>query len=425
VSVSPPSRRSLLAALGPGLVFAGAAVGVSHLVQSTRAGASYGLSLVAFVVFANIVKYPAFRFGAHYAAASGVSLLEGYRRQGRFALVLYLILTLATMWTVQAAVTVVTAGLLIHITGVSLSPLITSGLLLVFCGALLGVGQYKWLDRVTKVAVAIFTVATLMATLMALPKLSAVSFWPDFDAWSLPDVLFVAALIGWMPSAIDVSVWQSLWTLAKAKERGVLSYRDTMLDFHVGYGGTVMLALCFVILGASVLSGQELEGQAGAFGAQLVQLYADTLGEWSRPLIATAALLVMFSTTLTVLDGFPRALSVLFERFREPETPFDERTSAPKSRRGPYWVAMLALAGGSLGVLAFALSSLKAMVDLATTLSFLTAPILSLLNHRAMTQTPFSGEGQPSPLLLRASLAGLAIQGAFALCYLWLKVIAS
>ncbi|MFK7999829.1 MAG: NRAMP family divalent metal transporter [Polyangiales bacterium] len=424
MSVTPPARRSLLAALGPGLIFAGAAVGVSHLVQSTRAGATYGLSLVAFVLVANLVKYPAFRFGAHYASASGVSLLEGYRRQGRPALVLYLLLTLATMWTVQAAVTVVTAGLLIHITGLSVSPIIASAALLVFCGALLGVGQYKWLDRVTKVAVAIFTVATLMATIMAVPKLSDVSLWPDFGAWSVPDVLFVAALIGWMPSAIDVSVWQSLWTLAKAKERGTLSYRDSMLDFHIGYGGTVMLALCFVILGAAVLSGQELEGGAGAFGAQLVQLYADTLGGWSRPLIATAALLVMFSTTLTVLDGFPRALSVLVERFAEPETPFEERTEGAKSRRA-YWIAMLLLACGSLGVLAFALSSLKAMVDLATTLSFLTAPILSLLNHRAMTQTPFHGEGRPSKRLLQASLAGVAIQGAFALCYLWLKVTAS
>jgi len=29
--------------LGPGLLFAGAAIGVSHLVQSTRAGADFGL----------------------------------------------------------------------------------------------------------------------------------------------------------------------------------------------------------------------------------------------------------------------------------------------------------------------------------------------------------------------------------------------
>lgn len=54
---------SLREALGPGLVWAGAAIGVSHLVQSTRAGASFGLGLIGVVVFANIYKYPAFSFG--------------------------------------------------------------------------------------------------------------------------------------------------------------------------------------------------------------------------------------------------------------------------------------------------------------------------------------------------------------------------
>ncbi len=34
---------SILKKLGPGLLFAGAAIGVSHLVQSTKAGADFGL----------------------------------------------------------------------------------------------------------------------------------------------------------------------------------------------------------------------------------------------------------------------------------------------------------------------------------------------------------------------------------------------
>ena len=51
------TRQGILAALGPGLVWAAAAVGVSHLVQSTRAGASYGFALVGVVVVANLLKY--------------------------------------------------------------------------------------------------------------------------------------------------------------------------------------------------------------------------------------------------------------------------------------------------------------------------------------------------------------------------------
>jgi hypothetical protein len=35
-------KTSFLQSLGPGLLFAGAAIGVSHLVQSTKAGAEFG-----------------------------------------------------------------------------------------------------------------------------------------------------------------------------------------------------------------------------------------------------------------------------------------------------------------------------------------------------------------------------------------------
>ena len=89
--MTDPTERptSMLRSLGPGLLFAGAAVGVSHLVQATRAGADFGLTLVWLVVLANVLKYPAFEAGARYTAATGQSLLEGYRRRGKAALYLY------------------------------------------------------------------------------------------------------------------------------------------------------------------------------------------------------------------------------------------------------------------------------------------------------------------------------------------------
>ena len=35
---------------GPGILFASTAIGVSHLVQSTRAGADFGLMILGFVI---------------------------------------------------------------------------------------------------------------------------------------------------------------------------------------------------------------------------------------------------------------------------------------------------------------------------------------------------------------------------------------
>ena len=83
--------------LGPGLLFAGAAIGVSHLVQSTRAGADFGFGLVWALVLIHIVKYPFFQFGPRYATATGESLLDGYKKLGKGVLVAYFILNIATV----------------------------------------------------------------------------------------------------------------------------------------------------------------------------------------------------------------------------------------------------------------------------------------------------------------------------------------
>lgn len=57
-------------ALGPGIIFAGTSVGVSHIVHSTRAGANYGFTLLGLVVLINILKYPFFEFGPRYVTAT-------------------------------------------------------------------------------------------------------------------------------------------------------------------------------------------------------------------------------------------------------------------------------------------------------------------------------------------------------------------
>lgn len=423
-----PSSRGFWQALGPGVLFAAAAVGVSHLVQSTRAGATFGLGLVFVVLLANLTKYPAFRFGPQYAAATGTSLLEGYRRLGRWALVLYAVVTVATMFTVQAAVTVVTAGLAIALLGISVSPVVVSAVLLAACGALLAVGHYQWLDRIVKVLVAVLTVFTVIATALTIPNLVAAAppLWIPASQWDLATLGFVAALAGWMPSALDVAVWQSAWTLARARTSGhEPTVRESMIDFHVGYIGTVVLALCFLTLGAGVMygTGTEFAAGAGGFAAQVIELYAQTLGAWARPLIGAAAFAVMFSTTLTVLDGFPRALAMLVARWHGPETPGHDELGTPIGQRR-YLGFIAVIAVGAVVVLQVLLTSLKTFVDIATVLSFLTAPVLAWMNHRVMTTDDAIAEAdRPKPWLRALSAACVVALGAFAIGFIVLRVV--
>ena len=80
----PESLGSLLKSIGPGFLLAGAAVGVSHLVQATRAGADYGFILIWVLILACVSKYPFLEFGPRFAAGTGRHLISGYKSLGKF-----------------------------------------------------------------------------------------------------------------------------------------------------------------------------------------------------------------------------------------------------------------------------------------------------------------------------------------------------
>lgn len=379
--------------------------------------------MIGFIVLANLTKYPAFRFAPEYVAATGTSLLEGYRKQGRWALYLYLVVTVLTMFTVQAAVTVVTAGLTIAIFGQA-SAVVVSAALIGVCLTLLRFGQFRWLDRVTKALVAVLTLCTLLATGLALPRVDWSGPWfPSLftsDGLDLATVGFTVAMVGWMPAPIDLAVWQSLWTLARRKDTGhAATLSQARVDFHIGYVSSAVLALCFVVMGAGVMhgSGRVFSGSAGKFASEVVGLYTETLGHGVGAVVALCAFAVMFSTTLTVVDGFPRALAALAERFASEEIPHD-MTQSETSRRN-YWISATVLAVGSISVLALFLTSLKDFVDFATTLSFLTAPALAMLNHRVIHAPEVGAAFRPSSGLRGFSRACIAFHTIFAFVYLY------
>ena len=162
--------KKLLNILGPGLLYAGAAVGVSHLVQSTRAGAGYGFELLWILIFANVIKYPFFEFGPRYAASTGKSLIDGYKQIGKWAVVLYALLTIATMFTIQAAVTIVTAGLVGNIFGLTMSPVWISSIILIVTMIVLMIGRYQVLDKLIKLVIVMLAASTLVAVFSAIGK---------------------------------------------------------------------------------------------------------------------------------------------------------------------------------------------------------------------------------------------------------------
>ncbi|MEL7833168.1 Nramp family divalent metal transporter [Fodinibius sp. Rm-B-1B1-1] len=408
--------HGLKQSLGPGLLMAAAAIGVSHLVQSTRAGATYGFALVWAVILANFFKYPFLEYGPRYAIATGESMIEGYNRLGKWAIGIFVIFTLGTMFAVQAAVTIVSASLAAELTGIALSPLVWSAILLSICILLLISGQYSALDGAIKlimVVLAVSTVVALGAALFQGGQYEVTNYYPSI--WNVAGVSFLIALMGWMPIPIDAAAWHSLWTLEREKQTQYRpKLKESLLDFNIGYIGAALLALGFLLLGAIVMygSGADYASSGSVFAGQLLSLYTESLGDWLYPVIIICAFTTMFSTTLTVTDAYPRVCRRMIEVLL-PES-IEQKDSLPI-----YRVLIVIISLFSLGVLYFLGDSFTLMVDLATTLSFLTAPVLAYLNYKLVTADHMPDDCRPQPWLKWLSWSGMVFLTGFALVYLY------
>jgi Mn2+/Fe2+ NRAMP family transporter len=413
--------RNLLKSLGPGLLWAGAAIGVSHLVQSTRAGAIYGFQLVGLILVINLFKYPFFEFGPRYASATGESLLHGYKRLGKGALILYLILTISTMFTLQAAITVVTAGLFSNVFPDTFNIVTWAAIILGIATLIVSVGKYSFLDKIIKIIIVLLAVSTIIAVISAFTK--GFNPNPNFTKtfnWEFSDIALLIAFAGWMPSAIDISVWHSFWTIAKRKEsKHIPTVKESLLDFNVGYIGTAILSICFLSLGALVMygSGNSFSSNGTTFAGQLIHLFTSNLGSWAFIIIAIAALATMSSTTLTCLDAYPRVLKPATELLLP-----NLKNSNDDTWNWLSWFWLGLLLTGTMVIISFFLKGMSFMVDLATTLSFLTAPVLGYLNLKVVTSKNVPKEYQPKLWLRTLSWIGLIILSGSGIYYIIWKI---
>jgi len=396
--------------LGPGLLFAGAAIGVSHLVQSTRAGADFGWGLLWALVLSNLFKYPFFQFGSRYALATNKSLLDGYAHLGKTYLWIYFFLSLGTMFTIQTAVTIVTASLASILFGFTPDLVVWTVLITMICLLILWRGNFTILDKIIKWIIVILTFSTVIAVFLAAGQnennISLSQHLPQGSS-----ILFLAAFMGWMPAPLDISIWQSLWTIEK-NIADKISVKEGLLDYNIGYVITVLLGVCFMGLGTFVMygSGTSFSNSGGVFAKQLIDLYTLTLGDSVYIFIAIAAFTAMFSTTLTTLDASPRAM---------------EKTSRHLFSRANYlnykfWITVLAL--GTIGIFSFLLSEMGTLVEIATILSFITAPFYAYLNLKLVNSDHMPVEHRPGKGLIFLSIIGLIFLILFAISFLFLAV---
>ena len=401
--------------LGPGILFASTAIGVSHLVQSTRAGANYGFGLLIFIIIANLFKYPFFEFASRYSNATETSIIQGYKLLGKWVLWSYLIITLISMFFITSAVGAVTAGFLQNLFQTTSIGLWNHFGLFLICGTILTLGRYSSLDSLIKIIGLILLLSTLVAFFLVLIKGSySDNLFPEIN-YVKSDILFIIALMGWMPTAVDLSSWNSLWTLERIKQTNFKpTLKQTIFEFNIGYISSAVLSICFLTLGAYLMydTNNIFSDSSSIFANQVITLYTESIGSWSYLLISISGFSIMFGTCIAVLDGYARSAKECF------------RLILKKENMTLYYnIIVWLIVSGSLAIIFLFGSSIKSLVDLATTISFMIAPFIAFANYKLVSESYIGKKNAPKLWLKSLALCGIAYLIGFGSLFLYVRII--
>lgn len=152
---------------------------------------------------------------------------------------------------------------------------------------------------------------------------------------------------------------------------------------------------------------------ASSFANQVVEMFTNFIGDWSYLIIAAASFSIMFGTCITVFDGYGRSISRSMALLRSEGT-----GKQVKSNSTVYIWGIIVVILGSYIIVHFLMGRLKELVDVATTLSFVIAPIIAIVNYRLVTGNLVDDSHKPPLWLKILSWSGIVFLSGFALYYL-------
>jgi Mn2+/Fe2+ NRAMP family transporter len=256
-------------------------------------------------------------------------------------------------------------------------------------------GRYVRVESLAKILVMVFTVLTLLATVVAVPRLfdaeRAVAATLKLD---VDTVAFLLAMTGWMPLPVAVTAFHSVWVREKvAATNGGYTRERAAFDLNVGWLLTLLLALCFVVMGTAVLFGTdaELPASAAQFAGLLFSIYTSLVGDWVYPVLAIGGVAVIWSTLLAIMDAVPRLLVRITRELRGIDGADEQRL---------YRLFLITHAAAASIVLVVFLGNFSRFIDFAASTGFLVAPAMAWFNYRAVRADDVARDYAASPALV-------------------------
>lgn len=148
------------------------------------------------------------------------------------------------------------------------------------------------------------------------------------------------------------------------------------------------------------------------FASQVIKLYTESIGSWSYLIISIAGFSIMFGTCVAVLDGYARSAN---ECIRLVQNKND-------SNKTHYDIIIWVLVIGSLGIILLFGSKLKQLVDLATTISFMIAPMVALANYKLVSYPYLDKDAVPPTWLRYLAVGGIVYLISFGILFIYVRV---
>jgi manganese transport protein len=314
---APVGALNVARQLGPGLIITAMIVGSGELIVTPKLGAGTGFRLLWFIVLGCLLKvFVQIELGRHAVAHGTTTLsaldgLPGPRLRVSWVLWLWLLMYLSLVFQVAGMVGGIAS--IFSLLGLPLPIPATAVLVGLSCALLLLVGRYRFVEAVSTLLVAAFTISTMVAViaLQATPYAVTSAQIVDGFRFRLPASFNVAfAAFGVIGVGASELIYYPYWCLEKGYARRVGPNDGTPgwgerargwmrilnIDATVSFVLYTSATLAFYVLGAAVLHGKGLAVEDSNMIETLSQMYRGSLGQWSVWVFLGGAFAVLYST---------------------------------------------------------------------------------------------------------------------------------
>lgn len=335
----PPLGWGQLAWLGPGFLWMVSATGSGELLFTPRVGSLYGYTLVWALIAAVALKWFINREVGRFTTCTGATILNGFTRlPGPRNWALWLILvpqTVVAIATIAGLAAAAATALVLVLPGPIW--LWTVGLIVAAAGLVIW-GRYRGVEFVARSVAVVLAVASVVAAISVVPPVDEIA------AGLVPrlpegiDYTEILPWLGFMLSGAAGMIWYSYWLKAKGygaashgRETGPegdrvpeeepvdpsqLGERDLgrlrgwlkqlTLDNSVAVGGTLVITMAFLILGAQLLRPRGLVPEEDRVAETLGLLLGGIWGPVGFWFMIVAVGVGFWNTVLSDQDGFSR-----------------------------------------------------------------------------------------------------------------------